>query len=326
MAPAPRSAPSAVGGDREAVLQALAEQLGRSSDARLIGPGHHPGRRAVVGPERSHQPRAAPEAPGDLGALIQKSEKGAAGAAEAGEHTAALGALGEQACIGVAPDLRPGPDEHGDLTPGGRRLRLTRRHKITSPLKDLRTRILEAFGDRQAELAGAGAKDRSAIPIPVEPMHERFGPGADHSRHPHRRGPVVVVPPDPFAVAELVLGGANRRLDPVHVEEPVAGAAVRPPAGDAVDRLDEAAAVPGLDLGASVKEAEDGVGLGDRVPLVDQNLGAEVATHGQLDLAGVLAWPDPAAGGRRAQSATATAVPRAGLTSSCPSSRPSSPP
>ena len=37
-------------------------------------------------------------------------------------------------------------------------------------------------------------------------LGERLGPGPDHRRHPHRGGPVAIVPPDAVAASDPHLG------------------------------------------------------------------------------------------------------------------------
>src|SRR3954447_673083 len=134
--------------------------------------------------------------------------------------------------------------------------------------------------------------------LPLEPVRERLRPGTHHCRYPHRRGPVAVVPPDPVASREVVGRRAHGRLDAVDVEEPVAPPAAALCPREAVDGLNEAAAVARVDLGIPVKHVEDGVRLVDRVVLLHEDVAAVVAAHRQRDVALVLPGPEPAAGGR----------------------------
>ena len=92
-----------------------------------------------------------------------------------------------------------------------------------------------------------------------------------------------MVPPDALAVGRLVVGGADGRLDAVHVIEPVGAPPVLAAAREAVYRLHEAAAVARLQLRAAVERAQDGVRLVDLDRLVAEHLGAAIAADGQLD-------------------------------------------
>ncbi len=98
----------------------------------------------------------------------------------------------------------------------------------------------------------------------------------------HRAGPVAVVPPDPVTAVDANVGGAHRGLDSVHVEEPVLAPSAALGAGQAVDRLHEAAAVAGRDVGRPVEQADHGVRL-RRVGVgrADHHAAAVVAGHGE---------------------------------------------
>src|SRR3954469_3852011 len=135
--------------------------------------------------------------------------------------------------------------------------------------------------------------------VPLKAVRERLRPGAHHGRHAHRRSPIAVVPPDPVTPGEVVARGPDGRLDAVHVEEPVTRATTARGAGDAVDRLNEAAAVARRDVRVPVQHPKDGVGFVNRVLLLHDDLGPVVAGDGQGDVALILAGSDPAARGRR---------------------------
>src|SRR5207244_7509855 len=92
-------------------------------------------------------------------------------------------------------------------------------------------------------------------------MHEGLRVGTDDARYPHRRLPAVEVPLDAIARREREVRSPDARLDAVDVEEPVH---LRGPvAREAVDRLDEAAAVARLHPVGRLEEAHDGVALVD---------------------------------------------------------------
>ena len=78
-------------------------------------------------------------------------------------------------------------------------------------------------------------------------MQERLGKRADDDRLAHLAAPGAEVPPLDVAGVQPVLGGAAVGLDAVHEVEPVA--LLRERALDALDRLDEPAAVARLDVG-----------------------------------------------------------------------------
>src|SRR5205085_12606076 len=115
-------------------------------------------------------------------------------------------------------------------------------------------------------------------------------------RHAHRRIPAPVVPLDDVARRELVVGGADLRLDSVDEVEPVPLAA-RALAGHPADRLDEAAAIARPHVEVRAQQPHDGLPLPDLAgPDVTQRLVAEVARDAQLDAArALLAGPDAAA-------------------------------
>ncbi len=93
-------------------------------------------------------------------------------------------------------------------------------------------------------------------------MEERLRPRADDRRDPVGGRPVAVVPPDPVPGADRGLAGADVRVVAVDEEEPVLVAASGGAAGIAVDRVDEVAAVGGLEVGARVEHPHDRVRLG----------------------------------------------------------------
>ena len=113
----------------------------------------------------------------------------------------------------------------------------------------------------------------------------------------HRR-PVAVVPPDPLAPLDVVVRGTDLRFLTVDVEEPVIGVAVAVLLGNALDRVDEAAAVAGLDLRLAFEHPHDGVrfGCGDRA--LQHRHGAIFPRHRQMHVADVGTGTEAAAGGR----------------------------
>ena len=95
--------------------------------------------------------------------------------------------------------------------------------------------------------------DRAAPALPA--VHERLRKRSHDHRLGHARGPAPVIPPGDIAGAELYLGRPEPGLDAVHEEEPVLPLGEIPL--DALDRLDEAAAVARLDVRLAVESLED---------------------------------------------------------------------
>ena len=144
---------------------------------------------------------------------------------------------------------------------------------------DLDALGLQPLLDLVADVVRAGgAADPHRELLAPEAGDERLGEGAHDRGHAHRGAPVVVIPPHVVARLELARGGALARLDPVDVEEPVDGPAAAAAAGHAVDRLDEAAAVAGVDLEPALELAHDGLAAAQRVRAARPDLArAEVA-------------------------------------------------
>ena len=135
--------------------------------------------------------------------------------------------------------------------------------------------------------------------LPFVAAAERLRPGADHGRDPLGGAPVAVVPPDRLAAVQGEVGGADRGLDPVDVEEPVEGMAGALVRFEPVDRLHEAAAVAGRDRRFAIEHPHrrvrfGGLDAGRRL----HRRRAVVAGHRQRDLADVRAGTETAAGGR----------------------------
>jgi len=112
------------------------------------------------------------------------------------------------------------------------------------------------------------------------------------------RRPVAIVPPDPLAPLEVVIGGADRRLDAVDVEEPVVGIAAVLVFGEAVDRADEAAAIAGGDVGAAFQHPHHRVGFVDGDGAFEHRPRPVVAGDAEVDGADPGAGAEAAAGGR----------------------------
>ena len=145
------------------------------------------------------------------------------------------------------------------------------------------------------------ALDPHGPPLAAHAAHERLRVCAHDRGHAHGGAPVAPVPLDLVAGLDLPLRGALVGLDAVDEEEPVDLAAA-PLAGEAVDRLDEAAAEARLDVELRAEHPHDGLPLAD---LVDANLAelamAEVARDAQRGAAAgaLLALAEAAARRRR---------------------------
>ena len=119
----------------------------------------------------------------------------------------------------------------------------------------------------------------------------------DDGGHAHRGVPAAVVPLDPIARGQVVLGGTDLRLDAVHEEEPVAHAG-RPGALQPVYLLHEASAEARLDVEVRLGQPHHRLAVPDGLGRRGAQHGVpEVAGHAHLRPAGpLLARADPAAG------------------------------
>jgi len=189
---------------------------------------------------------------GDVASLVEEVER-AAVLREAREHPARLGSLLEREGAAHDAGARPARDgEPRDLLGAGRPERRARHRNV-----DLFERVLGVLAGLRA---GVVALDPHRPALAVDSGQERCREGADDRRHAHGGAPVAVVPLDPVARRQLVLGGAGLGLDAVDEEEPVAAAAGAL-ALQAVDRLDEAAAETGRDVELLGRETHHGLVL-----------------------------------------------------------------
>ena len=195
----------------------------------------------------------------------------------------------------VIAHLAPRADQESERRGAARRLSLPALDACLDP------GVGETAGGGLAGAAAGQALDSHRLAVALgRGLREGLGPRSDHRGHPHRVGPVAVVPPDPVAAADMHLGRANRGLDPVDVEEPVVAPPAALGAGEPVDRLHEAAAIARRDLGLAIEEADHRLRRGRVVlRLVHERLGAVVPGHGQ-GRRPLGRWPGPeaAAGGR----------------------------
>src|SRR5215217_1195240 len=267
--------------DREVVLQlVLGQRRGGRGDARVVDAGDDPGRLLGLDLRRGEQAAAGAELARDAALLVEQVDP-VAGLRGLGEHARLGGTRLELAGRRVAPDLRPRADDHAQhLAPCG-----LLEHgaggvgdaRVAEPGLDLVAGAL---------LVAAEADDPHRQLAALDARHERLGERADDGRDAHRGAPVVVVPPDPVPGLDAALAGADPRLDPVDVEEPVDAAAALAPARDAVDLLHEVAAIARLDLEVAPEQPHHRVALahaGDAVAA--DRLRAEVPRDGQRALA-----------------------------------------
>ena len=102
-----------------------------------------------------------------------------------------------------------------------------------------------------AFLRPSGVANRDRPRLPAEPVQEGLREGPDDDRLAHPLPPAAEIPPFHVAVAQLVVGGAPVALVAVDEEEPVATLA--DVAFVPLDRLHEAAAVAGIDVGFAIE-------------------------------------------------------------------------
>ena len=260
------------------------EQRRGALDPRRVGAGDHPGRRApspwrTAGDEPGAARRASRAGSRALGRARPARQPPPAGV-EAREHAA-----GRRAVVELAP--RPGrraraPRARPAAAATGRPRR--RRGSTSTPARRRAARRPRRRAPASPRHSTATAS-RSASG--VEAWANGSGQEPTTAGVAHRVGPVAVVPPDPVAAADRDLGAPPIGDSiPLTKKNQSLRAAAGDLAGDAVDRLHEAAAVAGRDLGLAVEEADHGLGL-RRVGLgrLEHRLGAVVAGHRQRRLA-----------------------------------------
>ena len=278
--------------EREVLRQALLGQRGGGrGHADLVGPGHDPGRRLRLDARRRHEAGPGAQRARRAAVGVEHHDR-VAGAGRLGEHAGGARPALEPARDRVLAHVRPAADDHAQHLLARRLLEHRARDGLHAGLLEPRRHLVA----RALDVARADEPDREALAL--QAGRERLRERADHRGDPLRRLPRVVVPPDALAGAEPALGRPHRHLDAVDVVEPVGAPAVHATALHAVDLLHEAAAVAGVDVVGRLEHAHRRVALGGDL-LVDalvQALAAEVARHGERDLAGRLALAEAAAG------------------------------
>ena len=180
-------------------------------------------------------------------------------AAPRGHRTASQGRPGRGSRLASAPSSA-GPGSAPVSTPAASSASPTSAQGPRAPPQ----RISPASARPRSRAGRARARSRPP-PAPASRCSSRGGPT--------RRSPV----------GRLVLGGADRRLDAVDVEEPVGAPPVLAAAREAVDRLHEAAAVARLELALrSSTRSTVSDSASSTSGSSTEHVGAVVAGHGQL--------------------------------------------
>ena len=243
--------------DGEVVLQPVLDQCrGRRGHADLVGAGDHPAGLLVQEARRRHQPGARAERADRLAARVEQLELRAR-LVRPREHARDLRTLLEPPRGRVDAHVRPAPDEQSQHT-------RPRARAERPQAADLRAHGLQPLAHLAAlaqRVVGAVDPDRQLLALRA--VDERLGERADHGRDPHRRAPVVVVPPHAVARLEPPRCGSLLGFDPVDVIEPVDRPPAAPAARHTVDLLHEPAAVARVDRERPLQLAHHGLAAGD---------------------------------------------------------------